>query len=170
MRSIVIYASRYGNTRKLAEAIAEALHARGETQLLPADEAPSLERDGVDLVVIGGPTEVHRMTPPIAQLFRSLRRGALTGVPTATFDTRIRGARWLTGSAASGITRKLRRLGARLIVPEESFFVAGRNNPATGETPDLEPGELERAKAWAALLADTVAQDQRSAPASAFER
>lgn len=170
MRSIVIYASRYGNTRRLAEAIAEALHTRGDVQLLPADEVSSLQTDKIDLLVIGGPTEVHGMTPPIARIFKGLRRHALAGVATATFDTRIRGARWMTGSAASGMSRKLRHLGARLIAQEESFFVAGRNSPATGETPQLEPGEEERAMQWAASLAEMVAQDWRSAPASAQER
>jgi flavodoxin len=156
MKSVVIYASRYGNTQRIAEAIAEVLHARGEVQLLPADEAPAISPEQVDLVVIGGPTEVHRMTPPIAQLFANMARSSLRGMAAAAFDTRIHAARWLTGSAAIGIARMLRRLGARMIVPEESFFVAGKANPSTGETPTLEPDELERARVWATSLADIV--------------
>jgi flavodoxin len=168
MKSVVIYASRYGNTRRIAEAIAEVLHARGEVQLLPADEAPAIPSNRVDLIVIGGPTEVHRMTPPVARLFERIRNGGLQGTATAAFDTRIRGVRWLTGSAASGISRKLRRLGTRMIAPEESFFVAGRANPSTGEMPELEPGELERAKVWATSLADTVEMSMSSVPGKVF--
>jgi flavodoxin len=156
LKSIVIYASRYGNTRRLAESIAEILHARGEVELLPADEAHGIATAGANLLVIGGPTEVHTMTQSVVHLFSSLERGTLRGIPAAAFDTRVRAARWLTGSAASGIARKLRRAGARLIADEESFFVARRANPSTSEVPELEAGELERARAWAASLADIV--------------
>ena len=41
MNSIVIYASRYGNTRKIAEAIADALRQRGTAQLFAADDVPT---------------------------------------------------------------------------------------------------------------------------------
>src|SRR5690242_20916476 len=101
MKSIVIYASRYGNTRKIAEAIAEVLHASGEVQLLSADEALAIPLEQVDLIVIGGPTEVHRMTPPITQLFANMARGSLRNVAAAAFDTRLDATRWLTGSARS---------------------------------------------------------------------
>jgi flavodoxin len=150
MKSIVIYASRYGNTQRIAEAITEALQTHGEAQLFPADEALPVLPKGVDLVVIGGPTEVHRMTKPVARLFERMGRGSLQGIAAAPFDTRLRGSRILTGSAGSGVARKLRRAGARLIVPEESFFVKSQ---ADSEQPELEPGELERAAVWAESLA-----------------
>jgi hypothetical protein len=55
-----------------------------------------------------------------------------------------------------------------MIAPEESFFVAGRANPSTGEMPELEPGELERAKVWATSLADTVEMSMSSVPGKVF--
>jgi hypothetical protein len=51
-------------------------------------------------------------------------------------------AAWKSGSAASRIASKLKRTGASLILPPESFFVAEREGP-------LEEGELERAARWA---------------------
>ncbi len=168
MRSLVIYASRYGNTRKIAEAIAELLCTRGEVELLPADEVSAISPEGIDLLVVGGPTEVHQMTPPIAQLFDGMAHGSLRGMAAAAFDTRIHVARWLSGSAAVGISRRLRRLGARMIAPEESFFVAGKADPAAGETPELLSGELERARVWAASLIDTVKTSASSATREAI--
>lgn len=165
MNSVVIYASRYGNTRAIAEAIASVLCARGDVQLLPADAVVAIPTEGVDLLIVGGPTEVHRMTVPMVQLFNRMERGALHGLATAAFDTRIHSARWMTGSAALGIARRLGRLGADVIAPEESFFVAGRSNPSTGEAPVLESGELERAKVWATELADTVSVSLAAAAA-----
>jgi flavodoxin len=151
MRSIVIYGSRSGNTERIATVIAETLRAAGTVRLLTADEAPAVLDERVDLVVVGGPTEGHKMTEPVTKFFDRLAPGAFAGALGAAFDTRIRLPRWLSGSAAAGISRRLRRAGARLVAPEESFFVT--------KQPALEAGEVERAAAWAASLAGTARTD-----------
>jgi flavodoxin len=158
MKSIVIYTSRHGNTRRIAEAITEALQSHGEAQLFPADEVLPVLPKGIDLIVVGGPTEAHRMTKPVARLFSRMGRAALQGMAAAAFDTRLRGSRMLTGSAGSGVARKLRRAGAQMIAPVESFLVRNQTDP---DQPKLEPGELERAAVWAESLATllTVAQE-----------
>ena len=148
MMSIIIYASRTGNTRTIAEAIAAGLRSHGPVQLLSADEVPATLPEATDLVVIGGPTEGHGMTEPLARFFDRLAPGALQGTAAAGFDTRLRWPRWLSGSAAAGITHRLGQAGAQVIAPAESFIVSGK--------PLLEPGEVERATAWAASLADAL--------------
>jgi flavodoxin len=148
MHSIVIYGSRHGNTERIATVIADALRPTGTVRLLSAEDAPAVLTERIDLVVVGGPTEGHTVTPPVAQFFDRQPPGAFKGAAAAAFDTRLRMPRWLSGSAAAGIGRRLRRLGARLVVPEESFFVT--------KQPALEPGEVERAAAWAASLAGSV--------------
>jgi flavodoxin len=148
MNSLVIYASRTGNTRKVADAIAEALRTRGAVQLLAADEVPASLPDDTDLVVIGGPTERHAMTEPVTKLFERFAPGVLRDVAAAAFGTRLRWPRRLSGSAAADITRQLRVSGARVIAPDESFMVSMK--------PLLEAGELQRASAWAVALADIV--------------
>lgn len=154
VNSVVIYASRSGNTHRVAQAIADALRSRGTVQLLPVDEAPAVLPGGTDLVVIGGPTEGHGMTQPVIGFFDRVERGALDGVAAAAFDTRLGWPRLLSGSAAADITQRLRQLGARVIAPEGSFIVT--------REPRLEPGELERAAAWATSLAET---SEATAPA-----
>jgi flavodoxin len=156
VKSIVIYASHFGNTKMIAEAIAGGLRARGTAQLLAVEEVPAVLPPGTDLVVIGGPTEAHRMTEPLAQYFDSLAPGALEGIAAAAFDTRLRMPRWLSGSAGGGITKKLRRTGARVIAWEESFFVKSTANTSGDKTPELEDGELERAGTWAVSLANQL--------------
>jgi flavodoxin len=148
MNSLVIYASRSGNTQRIAEAIAEELRRRGPVELLVADEAPATVAAGTDLVVIGGPTEAHGMTPPMTQLFDRFSPGTLAGMPAAAFDTRLRWPLLLSGSAATRIADRLRHGDARLIGDPESFFVTRQ--------PMLEVGELERAKAWAGSVAAAV--------------
>jgi flavodoxin len=152
MNSVVIYASRHGNTRKVAEAIAGQLQTHGATRLLAAEEAPEIFSEPIDLLVVGGPTEAHRMTEPVARLFDRLGTDSLKGVAAAGFDTRVRWPRWLSGSAGAGITQRLRQTGANVVVPEESFFVEGVT-PKNVEGPTLEAGELDRASSWAASLA-----------------
>ena len=149
MNSLVIYGSRYGNTRKVAEAIAAELGKHGEVQMVTAEEASTTLAEQTDLVVVGGPTEAHRMTEPIAQLFDRIGEGWLAGKAAAAFDTRVRWPLLLSGSAAAGIVRKLERAGAEVVAPAASFFVGGK--PTL-----LEPGELEQAMAWAAALASKV--------------
>ncbi len=149
MNSVVIYGSRHGNTQEVAEAIARELRHHGPAQLFSVDEAPLVLPKKTDLVVVGGPTEAHRMTEPIAKFFDQLGRGQLEGISAAGFDTRLRWPRWLSGSAGAGITARLRGAGATVIDPGASFVVAGKY-------PVLEAGELERATTWAASLAAKV--------------
>jgi flavodoxin len=149
MNSVVIYASRHDNTRRVAEAVANELRKRGEVHVFSAEHAPAILPPHTDLVVVGGPTEAHRMMEPVAELFDRFAAGALAGKAAAAFDTRLRWPVWLSGSAAAGIVKRFERAGARVIAPQVSFFV-------TGKLPELEPGELTRASAWAASLPSLV--------------
>jgi flavodoxin len=149
MKSLVVYGSRHGNTQKVAEAIAGELRKHGAVQLVSAEDSISTLLQEADLVVVGGPTEAHGMTEPVARFLEHVPAAALTGKYAAGFDTRFTWPRWLSGSAASRIVDRLGRRGARVIAPGESFLVSGK-------LPVLEPGELERAAAWAASLAAKV--------------
>lgn len=148
MKSVVIYASRSGNTRVIAEAIANELGKHGTVELHPVDRAPRVFPAGIDLVVVGGPTEGHGMTEPVIAYLDGITVTALDGIAVAAFDTRLWWPRALSGSAASGIAKRLQEVGGWLAVREESFIVSMK--------PALEPGEVERAGVWAAALAERV--------------
>lgn len=153
MKSLVIYASRFGNTEKVAEAIADGLRTHGPTDVLSVDEAPDPVPDGVDLVVVGGPTEGHSMSPPLKEYVEGLGPDALHGAAWAAFDTRFDKPRWLTGSAGVHVSRQLRGANGEPLAPEQSFFVTGGANEKKGKEPHLVQGELERATQWGASLA-----------------
>jgi len=155
MRSLVIYTTTSGNTRTVAEAIAAALRSRGPVELLPAEEIAATPPTS-DLVVIGGPTEGHGMSKAMTAFFERLGPFAFRRTPAAAFDTRLRWPRILSGSAAEGIGKRLTGLGARLLAPPESFMVSMK--------PELEPGEVERAAAWAQ---DVAARAEVSLPTPA---
>ena len=67
----------------------------------------------------------------------------------ATFDTRLDRSPLLTGTAARGIARRLRRRGYD-VVGSESFLVEDSEGP-------LEAGELDRARAWGTQLVRELA-------------
>ena len=145
MKSMVVYASRRGNTQRVAQAIADGIRVYGTVELVPIERASTVFDGEADLVVIGGPTEAHGMTPAIRQFFDSLGGEAFKGVAAAAFDTRLDWPRWLSGSAGSGISERLHKLGADVVVPRASFIVEGKE-------PALKPGELDRALAWGDAL------------------
>ena len=151
MKSLVIYTTRSGNTKAIAEAIAEPMRGRGDVELFDADRAPTTLPES-DLIFIGGPTERHKLTPSMGRFLDRLAPGSLRGKATAAFDTRVQWPRFLSGSAADDITERLRAADAHIVAPAESFFI--RVDHELGYL--LEPGELTRAATWAAGVADEV--------------
>jgi hypothetical protein len=166
--ALVIYESIYGNTRAVAQAIADALTAAGhEAKAIPVVDAP--EVPDADLLVVGGPTHMHGLTTSLSRRMAAkaaeedghtvepgagdehgLRQWLRTlprrdGARAAAFDTRGDANSALTGSAARGIARRLRRHGYT-IAATESYLVDDAEGP-------LHDGELERAQAWATRLA-----------------
>jgi hypothetical protein len=162
MRALVVVESVFGNTRRIADAVADGLaEGLGESgQVRIASVLDSSEViDGVDLLVVGGPTHAFAMTRPSTRRSAAEQAGggaraaetglrewlaALSEAPTsawaAAFDTRMDRPR-LPGSAAAGAARRLRRLGYDLIARPETFRVTGTQGP-------LREGELDRARAW----------------------
>lgn len=166
MNALVVYESIYGNTRAIAEAVAEGL---GDAEALPVHEAATRLAD-TELLIVGGPTHMHGLAtirsrqmaaeagreddgahiepdateePGLRGWLRDLPPG--NGARAATFDTRLDKSPWLTGVASRGIAKRLRRRGYD-ILGTESFLVDDSEGP-------LAEGELDRARAWGAELA-----------------
>lgn len=149
MKSVVVYDSTYGNTERLARLVAEVLGARVPTQVMPVADASELHLQAGDLLVVGCPTQGHTATSAMQMWLKRFQQGSLQGVDVAAFDTRFRKAAWLTGVAARKIAKEVRRAGATLLVPAESFFVGATKGP-------LEEGEMNRAIGWAEVLLEQL--------------
>jgi flavodoxin len=150
MKSLVVYFSKFGNTQKVAEAVAETLASAGPVRVISIDQLGVSDLQGVDLVVMGSPT--HRMNLPqaVRPLFESLPRRVMRGTPVAAFDTSYKMSRWLAPfTAAHKLAPRLRKLGGKRVVPPETFNVVEREGP-------LYEGEIERARTWAASILQRV--------------
>lgn len=159
MKALVLYDSQFGNTEKVAKAIADALSAGAETSLLHAAAATPQAMSGVGLLVIGSPTQRFHATETIDDWLKGL---SLANVRAAAFDTRfdresvdvtvLRVAMKVAGDkawAAPRIAAELEKAGATLVVPPEGFIVEDTEGP-------LRPGELERAAEWATQILQTI--------------
>jgi len=162
MKAAVVYESWFGNTRAIAEAVARGLGEVYEVTLCSVDD-PSPAIDELDLLVVGGPTQVHGLSSvtsrkaAIEQLGDGREAGIgvrgfvealapVDGVHAAAFDTRVQRPAVVVGSAARGIAKRLQRRGFRLVSEPASFFVHGTPGP-------LADDEVERAERWGLLLA-----------------
>jgi flavodoxin len=157
MQVVLVYDTQFGNTEQVARAIAEGIADHGSVDLLPAATSAGRPLAPPDLLLIGGPTQRHGMSPTLRGFVDALPRDGLRNTRVATFDTRYRMAPLLSGSAAKEVAGRLRRSGFRLVAAPESFFIE-RDRPPDGEkrrhgSEQLEPGELERARAWGRRLA-----------------
>jgi flavodoxin len=168
MSATVVYESVYGNTRAIAEAIAEGL---GDAEVVPVFEAAEQALDS-DLLVVGGPTHMHGLTsthsrqmaveavhedgghvepgaartPGLRAWLRDL--AIADGAMAATFDTRADKSPWLTGAASHGIAKRLRHRGYD-VVGRQSFLVVDSDGP-------LAEGELDRARDWGRRLSSLL--------------
>jgi len=149
MNTLVVYDSQYGNTEQIAQAIAETLRAFGQAQAIRIDPAAPIDLQGVDLLVMGSPTQGFRPTPAITSYLATLSPASAQGLAVACFDTRFRG-RLMSHSAAPAMARQLNERGISPCVEPESFFVM-----AWRKKGPLEARELERAGAWARRVYET---------------
>jgi flavodoxin len=152
MHTAVIVDSEFGNTYALAETIAAQLRTAGSVDVINV-RAPAGKSElppNIDMVVVGGPTQIHGVSKPLTEYLNALPPRILANIPYASFDTRVRGWPVLTGAASGGISKRLKKLGARMIMPPESFLVMGKEGP-------LVDGEMERAHVWAQHLVACMA-------------
>ena len=143
MNVLIVYDSVYGNTEKIAMAIAGAITPSDGVKVLRASEANPSELASIDLLIVGSPTHGGSPTPAIQDFLNRVSGSAIRCINVAAFDTRfstklVR----IFGCAAGKITGSLKTKGGTLIASSEGFFVKGSKGP-------LKEGELERAANWA---------------------
>jgi len=146
MNTLVVCYSKYGNTYRIAQAIADPLEARGDVKTIDFTQLTVDDLEASDLLVVGTPTHNMNLPKKLKPVIEHLPRGCLAGKPVAVFDTSYKMS-WLLNrfTASKRLAKKMSKLGGKLVVPPEIFLVAGREGP-------LIDGEVSRAKNWGDLL------------------
>lgn len=151
MKSLVLYDSAFGNTELIAKEIARVVDA----QAVRVGDFRSEMFDGLDLLVVGSPTQAFRPLKSVTEFLDKLAAGSLKGIKASSFDTRIsekdtksfflKGMMKVFGCAAKPIAEKLKKKGATIVLEPAGFAVNDTKGP-------LKDGELARAAEWASRL------------------
>ena len=154
MNTLVVYFTKFGNTRQVAEAIASVLSGEGEAHVISIDELTAADLEDVSLVVFGSPTHYQNLPKEVRAALDTLPKRVLHGKQVAAFDTSVEA--WgplMRMTAAHRLLPRLRKLGGKKVAGPETYLVTRGESPGSGERQDaLREGELERAQTWAASI------------------
>ncbi len=156
MKALVVYDSFFGNTEKIAQAIARGIGAPEEVELARVGSLAMKQLAGAPLLVVGSPTRGFRASEATTAFLNSLPAGSLKGTKVAAFDTRLTIETMgpvirffffikIGKFAAPTMAEALQKAGGELALPPEGFIVNASEGP-------LKEGELERAEAWGRQL------------------
>jgi hypothetical protein len=166
MRALVVFETMFGNTGKIAAAIADGMADGADVTLTNVVDAPAELPATIDLLVVGGPTHAFSMSRVGTRRTAAERGGAFTDVPGgirewlealpppksrvtfAGFDTRV-DMPLLPGAASRAATKLARKHGFDVLDPA-SFLVEGYEGP-------LVEGQLELARDWGHGLTEQLA-------------
>jgi len=148
MKGIVIYHSKYGNCKQVAEAILAGLKESGaDVTLAEVSSLDALPED-VDFVVMGSPTRAGRASGPIRKFMKKASWTA--GMKFAAFGTGLtKGVAKGDKISAEDISESLKVFGLGEVVPPFRAGVGGRKGP-------LEDGALDKAKAFGNTVAGAL--------------
>lgn len=110
---VVIYLSTSGNTKAMAESIAEGITSRNiGAMTMNFHDAKIEEIKSADAIAIGSSTFYYKMLPPMEKFIESLEKANVTGKLGASF-----GSYGWSGEAPIDIAEKMRKLGMQVIDP-----------------------------------------------------
>jgi len=165
VRALVAYESMFGNTERVARAVAAGLRLEGlDAEAVNVCRAASVDLDRIDLLVVGAPTHGFSLSRPATRhdAVRQGGRADAEGVGmrewlrtlrdsdrrmlVATFDTRVTKVRYLPASASRRAARELAEHGHTMVSSPMGFLVRDVSGP-------LESREIDRAIAWSRRVA-----------------
>jgi flavorubredoxin len=150
VKILVLYdtSSASRNTEKVAKTMSQALKEKGfDVDCVYVKDADPGNVKNYDFVLAGSPTQWRKATGPIMQFLDRLGKDEFQGKLAAAFDTQYQMP--LSGNAANGIQKRLRKLGFEMVTPPLAIYVEAKEN-------HLKEGELEKATRYAEDLASKL--------------
>jgi menaquinone-dependent protoporphyrinogen IX oxidase len=155
MKGIVVYDTSYGNTKKIAETIAETLKESGmEADLFSVKEVKKLSAKGYNFLVLGSPTRFGTMSFSIRFFLGRVKSEEWMNKPFTAFDTENRENMQKEGwSAAEKVAERLRDKKMNQLLPVLKVAVLGQKGP-------LEEGEIKRTRDYTKELAIKLKEEK----------
>jgi flavodoxin len=142
-RALVLYDSRFGNTKAIAFALARGIGNNGiETDCLSIEEVDFQQIHGYDFIAIGGPTHVIRTSKEMKEFLAQLRSVDLRGKLGFAFDTRMESKmnekKWgvFENSAARRIQGAMKKMKMKIIRDRQSALVLENEGPLEQDAED----------------------------------
>jgi menaquinone-dependent protoporphyrinogen IX oxidase len=156
MKAFVVYDSKYGNTKQVAENILDVLRQTDdiEAAIGYAKEVSPQNLAGYDVLIIGGPNHMGKPSRTITRFVDSLRDATLSAKWFAAFDTYFQRQRYYQKAMKKlekHITEEIPNLTQ--LTPGLSVRVKGVNGP-------LVDGELIKAIEFGKTIAAQLKQRQ----------
>ena len=155
MKAVIAVDSIFGNTRLVGEALKEEIEKAGnEVEFVNLRTDFRVPSDG-DILLIGSPTRVGKMTGRSKKFVRKLDTKAWSGKTVVIFDThmplpedpdeRRKKTKWIMPGAAGKLNELIAKRGLKVHSPSLRCKVSDMKGP-------LMQGELDRAREYAKQL------------------
>jgi len=148
VKVIVLYESKYGNTKRVAETIVEGIREvqEAETMLNELKEVDLNKIAEYDVILIGSPNHYGGPTKSVSEFIDKLEKLNLDGRHFAVFDTYL--GKGFFGKAAKKMEKRINEKapGLKQIGPILSIAVQGSKGP-------IVEGELPKCKEFGKKIA-----------------
>ncbi len=152
MKAAVVYDSVYGNTKLVAEAIADQLRVEGLQVELHNLREEKVRQVDADVLFLGGPTRMKHLTRKVKGFVKRLDKAYWGSRPIVVFDTfgpiakteeeRKRQEAWINPGAAGEIQEMAKERGLKTHPTTLRSAVTGLKGP-------LDPEAVAKAKQFA---------------------
>ncbi len=151
MKGLIVYDTSHGNTKTIAETIAETLKESGiEVNLLHVRETKKLVSKDYDFLVLGSPTRFGTMSFAVKGFLGKMKPEEWMNKQFAAFDTELpENLEHKEWSAAE-------KIAARLIANKMTELVPVLKTAVSGNSGPLKEGEIDRTRNYARELASKL--------------
>ena len=87
MKSLVLFRSHYGNTKQVADSIAQQITALGYQAVVQDVRQKLPDLQDIDFIMVGSPTRFARADGKALRTLKELKKKGFTTKPVAIFDT-----------------------------------------------------------------------------------
>lgn len=148
-KAVVVYYTRFGNTRQAAEAICEGIKEGGlDAECRETKDVKPEDLAQYDAILVGTPTHYGGMAEEIEKFVDALKEVELKGKKVAAFDTRYEGEK--TGGL-SELEKYMKKLGMEIILPGLAVLL-----PAGDAWGPLREGEIPKCREFGKSIAQKI--------------